>query len=193
MSGRVKAAAFVLSMLGLVCLVDGFWIQGKAVLAQRLIAQAWRQTLATGKQVPPWRWADTWPVARLKFERRDVTLLVLEGSNGGALAFGPGHMPGTAMPGEPGTSVIAGHRDTHFRVLASLAIGDALAVQTRDGSWQHYTVDALDVVDTRDYPVRAVSLARDEIQLITCYPFDAIVPGGPLRYIVTATRDAGAR
>lgn len=188
MSARFKASAMACALLGAALLVDGFWIQGKAVLAQWLIARAWQQTLATGKPVPPWRWADTWPVARLRFDRGGTNLFVLEGANGGALAFGPGHMVNTAMPGEPGTSVVAGHRDTHFRVLSTLAAGDRFSVQTRDGKWQHYKVDSFDIVDTRQHPVWAISPARDEIQLVTCYPFDAIVPGGPLRYIVTAVR-----
>lgn len=178
--------AILLAIFGAVSIADALYIQGKAMLAQILIERAWRQTLATSKPAPPWHWADTWPVAKLRFERDDKSLIVLAGANGASLPFGPAHMEGTSYPGQAGTAVIAGHRDTHFRVLADAEIGDIIAVQSRDGRWTRYSVESLDVIDTREQPVLAVSLMRDELKLLTCYPFNAIPPGGPMRFMVTA-------
>lgn len=185
---NASVAAILLTIFGVVSIGEALHIQGKAMLAQLLIERAWQKTLADSKPVRPWHWADTWPVARLRFERDDESLMVLAGASGASLPFGPAHVYGTSYPGEAGTSVIAGHRDTHFRILADTKIGDVIAVQSRDGAWTQYAVDSLDVIDTREHPVWTVPLARDELQLITCYPFNTAAPGGPMRLVVTAQR-----
>jgi sortase A len=177
-------------------LVLGFWqlgrgagIPAKAWLAQELRGRAWDRAGAGEPEPAPWPWADTWPVARLIAADGRVDLIVLEGGSGRTLAFGPGHLGGSAMPGATGNSVIAGHRDTHFSFLRDLAIGDALYVESVDGTRHRYTVVDLDVVDARR---ASVLLDSDDalLTLVTCYPFDAVRPGGPLRYVVTARKDA---
>ena len=75
------------------------------------------QTIATGHPVKPWSWADTWPVARIEVKRLDASAIVLAGSSGQALAFGPGHVELTPDAGERGVAVYSAHRDTHFRFL----------------------------------------------------------------------------
>ena len=106
----------------LLCL--GFWqfgqgayIPAKAWLAQELMQRAWDRASAGEERVAPWPWADTWPVARLTAEARGVDLIVLAGGSGRTLAFGPGHLSASAMPGDIGNAVIGGHRDTHFQFL----------------------------------------------------------------------------
>lgn len=163
-------------------------IEAKAMLAQRLIERAWARSLETGELFTPWHWADTWPVARLSSERLPRDLYVLAGANGGSLAFGPGHIDATALPGAAGTSVVAGHRDTHFRFLERVEAGEWLDIQGRDGDWHRYQVAERRVVDTTQHPVWSVNPTRDEMHLITCYPFDAVAPGGPLRLVVIAER-----
>jgi sortase A len=81
--------------------------------------------------------------------------------------------------------VIAGHRDTHFRRLATLALGDVLTLERPDGSVLRYEVANLDVVDSARAELR---LDADEsiVVLVTCYPFEAVTVGGNLRYVVTA-------
>src|SRR3989441_91271 len=89
----------------------GAWIQAKAWLAQSLIAHAWARTLSGERQAKPWPWADTWPVARLTVPRLGIERYVLAGADGAAMAFGPGHVSGTPLPGEAGNSVIGGHQN----------------------------------------------------------------------------------
>ena len=125
-TNNITIALVVLSVL---LLGDGLWIHAKARLAQYLIADAWQETLAMGKNIKPWPWADTWPVARLQMNDA-VDLYILEGANGSALAFGPGHMRSSAYPGTAGVSIVAGHRDTHFRFLQQLVTGDLLNITT---------------------------------------------------------------
>jgi len=111
--------------------------------------------------------------------------MVLEGASGRNLAFGPAHDPASVAPGEAGNSVIEGHRDTHFALLRGVKVGDTLHVETLGGRDIHFLVTSVEIVDSR----RArISLHADtpRLTLVTCYPFDAVVPGGPFRFIVTA-------
>lgn len=163
----------------------GAWIQAKAVFAQVLIAKAWSRTLAGETKVKPWPWADTWPVARLIVPRLGVDCYVLAGSDGSALAFGPGQAAGTARPGEQGNSVIGGHRDTHLAFLRQVRPGDELIVERPDGLRVTYRAASAEVVDRRDVWVMEQAGAT-RLTLITCYPFDALRAGGPLRYVLLA-------
>src|SRR5690606_13307287 len=106
----------------------GFWIPAKDALAQHLLNRAWQASSDERRNAKPWPWADTWPVARLRLPGRAVPLTVLAGASGRNLAFGPAVMDGSAAPGTPGVSVIAGHRDTHFKALAELTVGDRLTL-----------------------------------------------------------------
>jgi sortase A len=167
----------------------GAFLYGKAWLAQVLLRDAWQRTQAgAAGPVRPWPWADTWPVARLEVPRLGIDEIVLAGGSGRTLAFAPGHVDGTALPGGAGNSVIGGHRDTHFRFLRDLVPGDTVVVTTVDRRRVAYRVVEHRVV--RD-GAAAIRLDVDGawLTLATCYPFDAIVPGGPLRYVVTAAAD----
>jgi sortase A len=175
----------IAGVCGLVCLVDGGWIYAKALLAQELIGAAWQRNRAGDHDAKPWGWADTHPMAKLTIGRNHQELIVLEGSSGRNLAFGPVHDTATVLPGRPGNSVIEGHRDTHFRVLQELTPGDPIAVELADGTHFSFVVVNLRVADSRRSRL-LVSGDRPRLTLVTCYPFDAIQPGGPLRYVVTA-------
>ena len=146
---------------------------------------AWDRTRATGTASKPWPWADTHPVARLVAPGQDADVLVLAGASGRTLAFGPGHLDGSAQPGDPGNAVITAHRDTHFRFLKDAGTGDLIVVERADGASRHFRIKGTYVADHR-----ALRLPRDTdvptLTLVTCYPFGALDPGGPLRYVVVA-------
>lgn len=163
----------------------GVWIQAKAHLAQLLIASAWQRAVAGETRVRPWPWADTSPVAKLTIPRLGVERYVLSGADGSALAFGPGHATGTALPGGRGNSVIAGHRDTHFDFMRRVRIGDELIVERADGVKVRYRVGTAEILDRRDIWVMDQA-GPSRLTLVTCYPFDALDAGGPLRYVVVA-------
>ncbi|MEZ5524049.1 MAG: class GN sortase [Pseudomonadales bacterium] len=182
----VKKSIIALCLvLGGFLLADGGWIYAKALLAQELIERSWQETLETGNRIKPWPWADTWPVARLEANQQDVDLYVLQGTHGSALAFGPGYLIGSAAPGSDGATVIAGHRDTHFRFLRELHQGDALTLTDQTGTQHAYRVRALSIVDSRQQEL-APTAEQGQLILVTCYPFEAFTPGGPLRYVVHA-------
>jgi sortase A len=166
------------------------WVEAKAHVAQALIRRAWRQTSAGDGDARPWPWADTRPVARLLVPDRGVDTFVLAGASGRTLAFGPGHVDGTARPGARGNAVISGHRDTHFRFLRSLRVGDAVVIEQPDGRRRRFVVADTRVVDRRDRSIVA-DTGDSRLTLVTCFPFDALRPGGPLRYVVVARPEEG--
>ena len=174
----------VLLLIGLWQAGHGVWIHAKAQLAQYLLQRAWTRTLEGERDARPWPWADTWPVARLRVPAHGVALIVLDGVSGRTLAFGPGHASGGPVPGAPGTAVISGHRDTHFRFLASVKAGEEIVVETPGRPAARFRVVETVVVDSRAAVLRAAD--GPALALLTCYPFDALRAGGPLRWVVTA-------
>ncbi|HSD69600.1 MAG TPA: class GN sortase [Woeseiaceae bacterium] len=185
-----KRRAEVILVSCLLCL--GFWqlghgayIPAKAWVAQELMQQAWRRARDGDQQARPWPWADTWPVAKLSAKGGDIELIVLAGESGRTLAFGPGHLSASVLPGEQGNSVIAGHRDTHFQFLQILNVGESLLFEMPDGKRHLYRISNLDVVDSRR---GSIVLDTEEalLSLVTCYPFNAVRAGSPMRYVVTA-------
>lgn len=180
---RYERGLLVLSLAALLGLAGwASWLDGKAWLAQHLIAHAWQTTLEQGTSQRPWPWADTWPVARLTTPA-GKTLYVLESTSGEALAFGPGRLAGGI--GSDQALTLAGHRDTHFAFLETLNTGEALTVQFTDGSQHQFQVTAQQVINSQQHPLH-IPRDNQQLLLITCYPFDAITPGGPLRYVVAA-------
>ncbi|MGV7212786.1 class GN sortase [Bradyrhizobium sp. UFLA05-112] len=175
----------VLALVGLVLLGDGAYIHAKAWLAQVLLERAFIRSIATGQPIKPWSWADTWPVARIEVKRIGASAIVLAGSSGQALAFGPGHVEQTADAGERGVAVYAAHRDTHFRFLKDVAIGDEIEVTRGDGKRFDYRADSSAIVrfDASGIDPNAQGY---ELVLSTCWPFNALTPG-PDRYILHAT------
>ncbi|WP_101756900.1 class GN sortase [Oceanicoccus sp. KOV_DT_Chl] len=166
-------------------IADGLLIVMKAQLAQQLIGYAWEQSLRTGLNVKPWPWADTWPVAKLQSEQLANDLYILKGAQGNALAFGPGWLDESVQPNQPGTKIVAAHRDTHFRFLHRLKNNDVLTLINKQGLSARYLVESTEVMDSVNEQL-VVDKQLEQLLLITCYPFDAIEAGGPQRYIVRA-------
>jgi sortase A len=175
----------ILALAGFVLLGEGVYIHAKALLAQVLLQQAFTETITTGRATKPWPWADTWPVARIEVKRLHASAIVLAGSSGQALAFGPGHVELTPDAGERGVAVYSAHRDTHFSFLKDVAIGDEIDVTRDDGRIFHYRADASLVVRFDASGIDPLT-AGYELALSTCWPFDALTPG-PMRYVLHAT------
>ena len=178
-------AAGLLAALGLWQLGGAVTIHAKAALAQVLLERSWDESLDGKAETRPWPWADTYPVARIAVPKLGIEEIVLAGANGRNLAFGPTHLAGTALPGAAGHSILTGHRDTHFTFLRDLHPGQEVRVQRPDGGWRSYRVLGTAVIDARNLRL-ADGDGRPSLTLVTCYPFDAVEPGGPLRYLVYA-------
>ena len=160
------------------------WVHAKAALAQILLQRAWQQSQTSGQRIKPWPWADMAPIARLRVPKLSADLIVLDSDSGQALAFGPGWTPSSAQPGERGISVISAHRDTQFQVLQQLHKGDVITLSGLHAQ-RSYRVVVMRIVDSRQARLPNAA-SGDALLLVTCYPFDAVLPGGPLRYVVEA-------
>ena len=123
-------------------------------------------------------------------KRLGARAIVLSGSSGQALAFGPGHVERTPDAGERGVAVYSAHRDTHFAFLEHVVTGDEIEVTRSDGKHFRYRVDGTSVVR---FDASGIDPLADGYQLVlsTCWPFHALTPG-PERYLVHATMAGSA-
>jgi LPXTG-site transpeptidase (sortase) family protein len=122
------------------------------------------------------------PVARLLIPRLRLDEIVLEGIDGNSLNAGPGHLPGSAFPGEQGNAIISAHRDRHFARLGSIQVGDTIVTESgaHDDQW---VVISKRVIDA-DAPALFHS-ADATLTLTTCWPI-RYLGTAPERLIVTA-------
>lgn len=169
---------------GLTLIASGGSIHAKALVAQVLLANSFDNAARTGEPARPWPWADFGAEAKLVARRLGESEIVLSDAGGESLAFGPTRLAGTPFPGEPGTAVIAAHRDTHFRWLRHLKPGDLIDVIDRHAVRHTFAVRTARIARADQSGIDANRTGRF-LALATCYPFDAATRG-PLRYIVEA-------
>lgn len=177
---RAKARKIVAAALigaGLITAANALHHPAKARLGQHLLSAAWE---AGGAK--PWAWADFTAYARIEAPRLGVSAIALSTATGAAMAWGPGHVTGTARPGEAGLAAFAGHRDSHFAFLGDLKPGDEITVETT-GVNRLYRVTVGVVVDSRTW--RMPTGGAERLALSTCWPLGAETPG-PLRLILFA-------
>lgn len=122
-------------------------------------------------------------IGRIEIPRLLLSAVVVEGIGKTTLRRAVGHIPGTALPGQPGNVGISGHRDTFFRPLKDLRIKDEIHFSTLSGDFR-YVVESLVVVDPNNVGVLAPS-AENLLTLVTCYPF-FYIGAAPKRFVVRA-------
>ncbi|QKK22959.1 class GN sortase [Rhizobium hidalgonense] len=179
----IAVAIAGLALYGLALIGDGFLMKAKAELSQILLKRAFAAELK-GQETKPWPWADFSTEAKVRAPRLGKEAIVLSGASGEALAFGPAWLTDTPQPGEEGTSVIAAHRDTHFRWLQYVKPGDTIVVTRRDGKLLTFKAGEGRIAAWDASGIDPSSNGR-RLVLTTCWPFDA-TERGPLRYILEA-------
>lgn len=122
-------------------------------------------------------------VGRLEAPSVSLSTVVLEGSDDATLSRGSGHIEDTPFPGQPGNVGIAGHRDTTFRALRRIHVGDALEFMTVDRLYR-YRISQTLIVGPDDVYVLDPT-PKPALTLVTCYPFE-FVGHAPRRFIVRA-------
>jgi LPXTG-site transpeptidase (sortase) family protein len=134
--------------------------------------------------------AEGTPLARLVVPRLDLEAVVAEGIGRAVLSRAVGRVPASARPGEHGNLALAAHRDTFFRPLERIRVGDRVRVERPDGV-DEYQVEWTAVVEPSDVSVLA-DTPEATLTLVTCYPFDYVGPA-PDRFVVRARRlDGGS-
>ena len=181
---------FSISLLALLLLAGGGYfsfqaikIEVKAKLSQVLLEYTWNKSLKENKSYKPWPSFDGIPILKLKIPRYNISQIVLEGTSGQALAFGPGFHKESFLPVENKITAISSHRDSHGKYIKNLVIGDILKLQDLDNNWHTYKIEEFLIVNVQE-EIKINKKSR--LLLITCYPFDALLSGTPLRYIVSA-------
>ncbi len=122
-------------------------------------------------------------IGKVEIPRIGLSAVVVHGDSQRILSRAVGHIPGTALPGQSGNMVIAGHRDSFFRSLGKVHRGDRIVLETPAASYD-YEVESTSVVAPTDLSVIQDSPQR-QLTLITCYPF-SWVGSAPNRFIVHA-------
>jgi len=109
----------------------------------------------------------------------------LDATSGQSLAFGPGFHSETHLPYMNKTTAISSHRDSHGNFIKKLIVGDEIQLQDLHKQWHYYIVDDFFIINVHDQ--KQITNTKS-LLLITCYPFNAITSGTPLRYIVSARK-----
>ncbi|HEX5076871.1 MAG TPA: class D sortase [Gemmatimonadaceae bacterium] len=191
-----RAGSTALIVCGALLLIGAATSVARGAMARDAARARWAEieaarAVAGAKQSAggaPWSEARGTPVARLVVPRLGVDEVVVEGVGDDELRAGPGHMMGSALPGDSGTSVISAHRDRHFHALGGIAAGDTVITESAVGTivWRvsrirvvHADAPAL---DARTTPT---------LMLTTCWPIRYLGPA-PDRLIVEA-EPAGRR
>jgi sortase A len=126
-------------------------------------------------------------LGRVDVPRLGLSVAILQGTSSRTLRLGAGHIEGTPLPGEPGNSGIAGHRDTFFRSLKDIRKDDEIQFQTATGLLR-YEVDWTKIVGPDDMSVLRSSGDDSTLTLVTCYPFYLVGPA-PKRFVVHARKN----
>jgi sortase A len=125
-------------------------------------------------------------IGSLEIPRVHLAAVVIEGDDEATLRVAIGHLPDTPLPWETGNVAMAGHRDTFFRPLKDVVVGDQMRLITPRGEFD-YAVRETMIVDPGDVWVLNPT-ERPTLTLITCYPFSYIGHAGD-RFIVRAERN----
>ncbi len=175
----------IFTLLAVVALLKGGYIHLKAQLAQHLLEYAWSHSIASQRAQKPWPWADTKAVAKLSIPRQNIEIVVLDGMSGESMAFGPAMEKSAYAPNNT-NRIIGGHRDTHMQFMQKLETGELIKLESIRGNTEYFVIEQTFVSNeqTEEFLIDA---AAGLLVLVTCYPFDALLAGSPLRYIAIAS------
>ncbi len=181
---RHKRAGLAVVLIGVVVLGGALAQPAKAHLGRGMLEATFSARLAApeaaradASQWRPWSWAAMSPIGEIRFPALGESRIIVDSSSGEALAWAVGHVPETSPLGTPGPSVIAGHRDGTFSLLADVSEGDVIEVTTLANHELRYVVEHQVVVDADHYELPIERHGDDELVLATCWPIDALVTG----------------
>ena len=177
----------ILAIAGLIFLFLAFKIEIKAKVAQYLLNNAWDKTIETGDEYEPWPGFDGYPILKLSIPKFKLKQIVLSNTSGQSLAFGPSFHPETYLPKENKIIAISSHRDGHGYYIRDLKINDFVILEDKEDNKFTYKVKNFKIINVEDKDLQ-FNKKNSQLLLITCYPFDAVISGTNLRYIVFSER-----
>jgi sortase A len=122
-------------------------------------------------------------IGEMQVPRLGLSVMVVQGDSHASLRHAVGHLAKSALPGEWGNVALAGHRDTFFRPLRDIQLGDEIRFKTLEHNFE-YVVESIEVVAPTDVQVLEPSSGHD-LTFITCFPFYYVGPA-PKRFVVRA-------
>ena len=186
-TGIVLVSSWLFIVIGTVLIAcAGYFIIDRNVYqnTQTIKVESWVPPSAAPKaRNPIARVAEGEVIGELQVPRLHLKAIVAEGVSPRILRRAVGHIPNTAMPGETGNIGLAGHRDSFFRALRGVRIGDVISSRTSTQELR-YEVQSTRIVSPRDTSVLSGS-PTTELTLITCFPFE-YVGAAPDRFVVRA-------
>ena len=177
----------ILAIAGIIFLFLAFKIEIKARVAQYLLNNAWNKTIETGDEYEPWPGFDGYPILKLNIPKFKLQQIVLNNTSGQSLAFGPSFHPETYLPKENKITAISSHRDSHGYYIRDLKINDFVILEDKEDNKFTYKVKNFKIINVEDKDLQ-FNKKNSQLLLITCYPFDAVISGTNLRYIVFSER-----
>lgn len=181
----LRAAGFLFLMMGIVALSYAGYVLASARAYQALETARLERVVSRPEiRSAPRVVTEGSVIGQIEIPRLGLAAVVVQGDSSQLLRRAVGHLPATALPGESGNVALAGHRDTFFRPLRRIQLGDAITLRTPDSEF-HYRVESTRVVPPDATEVLQSSGAH-ELTLITCFPF-SYIGSAPDRFIVRAT------
>jgi sortase A len=175
-----RAGSFFFLAVGLLALGYAAYVVVDAH-AYQAYEQSKFENVSSNEPAPPL--VEGGVIGEIQVPRLQLKAIVVQGDSHTILRRAVGHVPETALPGTIGNVVLAGHRDTFFRPLRNIRLGDSITLQTPTGAFQ-YLVESTEVVPATAVEILNATPGRT-LTLITCFPFDYVGPA-PKRYVVRA-------
>jgi len=166
---------------------QGLKIEIKSKVAQVLLQRAWHLTLRTGKKYRPWSSFDGVPIMRLTIPQHNINQIILKGTSGQALAFGPSFHEESFLPQDEKVTIISSHRDSHGNYIKKLKLGEKIKLQDEKGNWHTYIINEFFTINVKKETF-VITTDEQRLLLVTCFPFNSLQSGTPFRYVVSAKK-----
>jgi len=176
----LRVACYFFLFFGILALTYAGFVFADSHAYQALEMRKFEQA---GRLSEPRTLADGDVIGEIQVPRLGLNAIVVQGDSSANLRRAVGHVSQSALPGETGNVALAGHRDTFFRPLRDIRVGDEVRFATRERDFD-YRVEAIEIVAPNDTRVLQASGGR-QLTFITCYPF-YFVGSAPKRFVIHA-------
>ena len=176
----LRGACYFFFAFGILALGYAGFIFADSHAYQALEMKKFKQAGVLSK---PHIWAEGDVIGEIQVPRLGLSAIVVQGDSAASLRRAVGHLAKSALPGELGNVALAGHRDTFFRPLRDIQLGDEIRFKTPEHSFD-YLVESIEVVAPNDIQVLEPSTGHD-LTFITCFPFHYVGPA-PKRFVIRA-------